>query len=211
MDIALNKFFNGRPELKVYLYEDFIKDSIEKIKSTDPEQISGIALKNYNYRKINLQRTNRIQKTFKPKNDIVEQIKKIEKSLFWLVITEDWCGDSAQNLPYFIKYAEYNPLIKIRIILRDENLDTIESYFQSGNPKSIPKILIYNEIGEELFVWGPRPKIAQDLVSQLIAEGYTSDEFNKELHSWYAKNKGKELEKEIIHILKEIGPGYSKE
>ena len=80
----------------------------------------------------------------------------------------------------------------------------IDNYFNEGNPRSIPKIVGFNEHGEELFIWGPRPKTAQDLVMQLISERYSNEEINKELHLWYSQNRGEELQEEFIYILKNI-------
>ncbi len=151
-----------------------------------------------------MHRTNRIQKTFKPNEEIVDAINKITAPQTWLVITEDWCGDSAQNLPYFYNYAKKNSHIKLVIILRDSNLEAIDNYFVEGNPRSIPKIVGFDKDANELFIWGPRPKFAQDLVKQLKSEGDSKEEFNKKLQLWYAKNKGKELEKELFSILKNI-------
>ena len=140
----------------------------------------------------------------KPYDELASLIKSIEKPQTWLAITEDWCGDSAQNLPYIAKYLELNPKLKLVVALRDENLDAIDNYFVEGNPRSIPKIVIFDEDANELFVWGSRPKFAQDLVQQLKAEGYAKEEFNKELHLWYGKNRGKELEKELLNLFSKM-------
>jgi len=129
-------------------------------------------------------------------------VQKIDKPQYWIIITEDWCGDSAQNLPYIMKYVYQNNLLDVKMILRDENLDVVDKYFVEGNPHSIPKIVGFDNEGKELFIWGPRPKFAQDLVQQLKSEGYSREEFNNQLHLWYGKNKGKELEKELVEIFK---------
>ena len=57
-----------------------------------------------------------------------------------MVITENWCGDSAQNLPY-LKIASCNPLIDFRIILRDDNLDIMDLYLTDNKSRSIPKLI----------------------------------------------------------------------
>ena len=55
--------------------------------------------------------------------------------------------------------------------------------------------------GNEIFTWGARPKVAQELVSKLKDEGFSKEDFNHKLHLWYGKNRGKELEKELVILL----------
>lgn len=204
MNKVLNKFFKDNKQDKIFTYEEFMEYSENKLNETDIENLDEKGKIYYDYSKINLHRVNRINKTFKANEEIVKLVQEIDKEQTWLIITEDWCGDSAQNLPYLNKYLTNNPLIKIIIILRDSNLEAIDNYFTNGNPRSIPKIVAFDNEANELFVWGPRPKIAQDLVQQLKSEGYTNKEFNKELHLWYARNRGKEFEMELLGLLKKI-------
>ena len=117
-----------------------------------------------------------------------------------MVITENWCGDSAQNLPYIIKIAECNPSINLRILFRDQNTDIMDLYL-SGNSRSIPKLVVFNEQGDELFQWGARPKEAQNLVIKLKSEGLSKDEYLSQLHLWYGRNRGNNLENEFIDII----------
>lgn len=204
MNKVLNKFFKDNKQDKIFTYEEFMEYSENKLNETDIENLDEKGKIYYDYSKINLHRVNRINKTFKANEEIVKLVQEIDKEQTWLIITEDWCGDSAQNLPYLNKYLSNNPLIKIIIILRDSNLEAIDNYFTNGNPRSIPKIVVFDNEANELFAWGPRPKFAQDLVQQLKSEGYTNKEFNKELHLWYARNRGKEFEMELLGLLKKI-------
>ncbi|MCW8848665.1 MAG: thioredoxin family protein [Melioribacteraceae bacterium] len=204
MNNAVKKFFNGIEPKKIFTYEEFTDFAVQKVEKTNIDELSENELIYFNYSKINLQRVNRIQKTFKPNAELLELFGKINSKQTWLVITEDWCGDSAQNLPYIYSYIKDNPNVEMLIILRDTNLEVIDSYFTEGNPRSIPKIIVFDQNEEELFIWGPRPKFAQDLVQQLKAEGYSKEEFNKELHLWYGRNRGVELSKEFITILRDI-------
>lgn len=204
MDIALEKFFNGAKAERIFSYEEFMTYSTNKIENTDESKLTELEHTRLNYSKLNLHRVNRIIKTFKIDDELQNLVSKIDKKQTWLVITEDWCGDSAQNLPYIYEHIKNNTNIEMYILLRDSNLEAIDNYFKEGNPRSIPKIVAFNENGDELFVWGPRPKIAQDLVQQLKSEGYSNEEFNKELHLWYARNKGKEFLRELTILLGNI-------
>jgi len=204
MDNMITKFFKNISPAKVYTYEEYLEYSKQNLANSINKDISGTEELYFNYRKLNNQRISRINKTFKASEEVIRQLKKIDEEQSWLLVTEDWCGDSAQNIPYFVNYLEFNPFIKLYVFIRDDNLEAIDKYFNEGNPRSIPKIIAFDKNGSELFIWGSRPRIAQDLVQQLKAEGYPKEEFNKELHLWYARNKGKELEKEFIEVLKKI-------
>ena len=198
---GITKFFGKHTYNKLYTYDEFSELSENEIKNADVNLLSDQEKIYLEYSKINLQRTTRIHKTFKPNDNVVKLIMQFDKPQTWLMITEHWCGDSAQNLPYFVMYAKFNPLINIQIVLRDSNLEAIDDYFNSPTARSIPKIIGFDENGDELFIWGARPKIAQDLVMQLKAEGFSKEEFNEKLHLWYGRNRGKELEKEMISLF----------
>ena len=202
MDKAIKNFVEG--DINILSYDEYIRNSNELIERTNPDELDEKEKKNHSYRVLNRQRIKRINRTFKPKEELSDLFNNIFRPQHWIIITEDWCGDSAQNLPYIINYAKQNPLIKISVILRDENFERIDDYFQEGNPRSIPKIVGFSEEGDELFIWGPRPKTAQNLVSKLRAEGYSNDEYNKELHLWYSRNKGEEIQQEFYEILMKI-------
>ena len=160
-------------------------------------------IKYFEYRKINLQRSSRLEKTFTLSRELINEINKIKAPQSWMIITETWCGDSAQSIPILAKAASLNDKINLRIVLRDENLNIMDSYLTNGS-RSIPKLVAFDENDNELFQWGPRPQQAQNLMLKMKNDGVPKDEMNKQLHLWYAKDRGKEIEKELIELLKYI-------
>lgn len=154
--------------------------------------------------KLNLQRVKRVQQTYKVNEKLYEKIKDIDQPQSWILLTEDWCGDSAQTIPYIASFAELNPLIDLSILLRDENPEIMDLYLTDGTKRSIPKLIAFNLEGNELFQWGARPKEAQALVDKAKADGKTKEQFLTELHLWYSRDKGKSLEEEFIEILENI-------
>jgi len=128
---------------------------------------------------------------------------QIEVTERWFVITESWCGDSAQNLPIIAKLASLREKIDFKIVLRNSNLDFMDLYLTDGK-RSIPKLIVLDENDIELFRWGPRPVEAQNLFTKLKNEGVEKSVINKQLHLWYARNKGKEVEKEIVELIERI-------
>ena len=154
-------------------------------------------------REINLARMRRIDAQFKPSIKTMEIIRGIDQDLLWIVISENWCGDSAQNLPIIAKISTLSDKINLRIILRDQNTGFMERYLTSGK-RSILKLVIFNEDHNELATWGPRPESAQALMDKMIRELIEKSERLKRLHLWYAKNKGLDVENEISNTVKSI-------
>lgn len=122
----------------------------------------------------------------------------------WFVITEAWCGDSAQNLPLIAKMAEAaGEHITLRILLRDTHPELIDAYLTNGS-RSIPKLVSFDAAsGTELFSWGPRPHSANALYQDWKKDpaGRDFEAFEKELHTWYAHNKGQEMQAELTQLL----------
>ncbi len=154
----------------------------------------------YNFTKLNQTRINRIDKTYIPSAEIKDAMSKITTPQTWLILTAIWCGDSAQNVPQLVKMAETNPLIEIKLIERDENLDIMDEFLTDGK-RSIPKLIALDSDGNIVFTWGSRPKAAQALVRNAIDSGIEKKVWEEHLHLWYARNKGKDLENELINVL----------
>lgn len=181
-------------------YQQFIEKTKNKINSSNEEIID---FEKFEFTKLNLQRSSRIEKTYSPSIEIRDVMAKISSPQIWLVLTENWCGDSAQNLPYIAKFAQLNSKISFVILERDKNLNLMNNYLTNGT-LSIPKLVSFDENMNELFQWGPRPADAALLVARLKSEAKTKEELMKELHLWYSKNKGRSIEKEFISILNNL-------
>lgn len=182
-------------------YNKFSEEFVKLVNSINPEQLDDHKKEKYDILKLNLQRTQRLDKTFEPTEETKNIFSQITNPQQWIVITESWCGDSAQIVPVIAKLAQLNNKIDLKLLLRDSNLDYMDLYLTNGG-RAIPKLIVYDENNEELFQWGPRPKVAQDLFSKLKSEGMQKPDINKELHLWYGRNRGKEVENEITELIR---------
>jgi hypothetical protein len=136
------------------------------------------------YAKLNNQRMARQDKTLTLLPEVHTALEYLNRNLNWLLITEGWCGDAAQNVPVIGKIAEAaNGKINLQLVLRDENLELMDRYLTNGG-RSIPKLICFDaETGEELGTWGPRPAEAQELFFSLKNNPNISrDEFITALH-----------------------------
>jgi hypothetical protein len=150
------------------------------------------------YYELNWARSTRVEKVYQPSELALKTLQSMNSKQTWIVITEGWCGDSAQSLPIIAALAQASEeKIELRIVSRDEYPELLEHYLTNGS-MSIPKLIACDKQGNEEWIWGPRPKKAQELFDELRAQNAEKQEIYKSLHSFYAKDKGQCIETEII-------------
>lgn len=167
------------------------------------EGLSEEAAEKLQFTQLNLHRTDRIARTFKVPEELKELVSKIHGRQTWLLLTEPWCGDSAQCLPYISALAEPNSNIDLRLILRDENLDIMDDFLTNGS-RSIPRLVVFDEDGNELIQWGPRPQEAQTVFIEAKESGLEKTGILEKLHLFYGRNRGAALLTEFKTILQNL-------
>lgn len=179
-------------------YRSLIDELLEDGLTTGPKQNEAML----NYGKLNQKRMKKWEKIARITPELQERLLDIKRPVTWLVLTEGWCGDAAQNLPLINKMAELNPMINLRLILRDENLEVMDEFLTDGG-RSIPKLIVLDP--ESLAVlgsWGPRPAPMQKLVmDNKVSKEKNYGELNEVMHLWYAKDRGITVQNEFLAIL----------
>ncbi len=171
--------------------------------ATGEDNLSEEAAEKLQFTKLNLHRTSRITRTFTVGEDLSALVARIDAPQTWMLLTEPWCGDSAQCLPYISAIAALNNNIDLRLILRDENLDLME-YFLTNGTRSIPRLVVFDAGGNELTQWGPRPEEAQLVFNEAKVAGLAKPEILEKLHLFYGRNRGAALLSELRKILNEL-------
>ena len=178
-------------------YRILISDLIASGKSSGPIQSEDLL----NFSKLNDRRMTRLDKTIQLRQETLLTVKKIDKPITWLVLSEGWCGDAAQTLPVINKIANESDLITLKIIFRDEH-EELMNYFLTNGGKSIPKLLVLNSENEVLNTWGPRPDKATKMVQDYKNKhGQLDATFKQELQVWYNKDKGVNIQENMLGLL----------
>lgn len=178
-------------------YREFLDSLLADGKTTGANQSESMI----NYATLNQKRMRKWEKIGKITSELMGKLRAIDQKMTWLVITEGWCGDAAQNLPFLNKMAELNPNIDLRFVLRDENLPLIDAFLTNGG-RSIPKLIALDDSLEVLGTWGPRPEPMQKaFLANKVSQEMSGKEFTEYLHLWYAKDKGLTLQNEFLAIL----------
>jgi hypothetical protein len=180
-------------------YIKLIDDLLLEGKTTGPNQSEAM----FNYGKLNRQRMHRLEKTIRLNDSLKEKVRKIQRKMIWLIMTEGWCGDAAQNIPIIEKIAAENPNIQTRYILRDEHPELMDRYLTFG-ARSIPKLIALDaETLEELGTWGPRPQIAMNYFFEMRKSGMEKPQMMENIQRWYLQDQEQTLQKEFEALLTE--------
>ncbi len=154
-----------------------------------------------NYAKLNRARMKRLDKSVVLLPQLTEALQKLTTNLSWLVLTEGWCGDAAQNLPVLAAVENASQHIHLGLLLRDENTDLIDRYL-TGTARAIPKLIcVESSTLREVFTWGPRPKEAQELMLELKALNVSKEEKSLQIQKWYIADNTKTLQNELAQLI----------
>ena len=178
-------------------YLKLIDDLLAQGKTTGENQSEAM----FNYGKLNRQRMKRLDKTVELNESLKDKAQSLNRKMIWLIITEGWCGDAAQNIPAIEKIASASPNIETRYVLRDENLELIDKYL-TYNARSIPKLIVLDaETLHELGTWGPRPQAAMDYFFEMKHQGLEKSQMMENLQRWYNSDKEESLQAEFETLL----------
>jgi len=178
-------------------YLKLIDDLLLEGKTTGENQSEAM----FGYGKLNRQRMKRLEKTVELNDSLKEKARNVKANWVWLVITEGWCGDAAQNIPLIEKIAAENPNIETRYLLRDENLELMDKYL-TFDARSIPKLICLDaKTFEEIGTWGPRAKAAMDYFFEMKHQGLEKPQMMENLQRWYLTDENQSIQNEFENLL----------
>jgi len=177
-------------------YRALVSNLLAEGKSTGPEQSEDLT----NYSLLNDRRMQRLDKKIKISKETIQKFQYIKQPQTWLVITEGWCGDAAQNLPVLNKIATTTDHIDLKVVLRDENLALMDLFLTNGG-RSIPKLIALDKDNNVIDSWGPRPSLATKMVTDYKEKnGALDSEFKQDLQVWYNKDKGQSVQEDFVNF-----------
>jgi hypothetical protein len=156
------------------------------------------------YTRMNEHRVHRILKKGKVHENTRSFLEQFDRKVTLLILTEFWCGDAAQNLPWFHLMFQNAPNIEMKVLFRDEHPGLMDAFLTNG-ARAIPKVIFLDDQNEVFATWGPRPASAQEIILENKRTGaLPKEEVYKKLHLWYAQNEGKEIQTEICNLMEII-------
>jgi len=180
-------------------YRELIDNLMAENKTTGENHSEAML----HYTKMNTYRMKRLDKTTELLPELEERLNQVERPMIWLVLTEAWCGDAAQIIPVLQKMADQTEIIDLKLLLRDQNLEIMDEFLTNGRSRSIPKLVVLDaETLDVLGDWGPRPTEVQEMYDDWREnDGEDYREISEALQKWYANDKTKTTQAELLPYL----------
>ena len=157
------------------------------------------SLENYKHLVLSLYRDATV--SAEDRGRVAEALPAPAAELRLVILTEDWCGDSASTLPYIARLAEALE-IPIRVF-RQSRTSRLKQWYTDRGTDHIPVVSLLTpseesdddgEIWDEQFRWVERPRAAQGKVQEWL-------EANPRLPELYArKDEDGEAAKEYFNL-----------
>lgn len=122
-----------------------------------------------------------------------------------VVLSEDWCGDAVNIVPYLARFVESAPAkLELRLLGRDANNDVMTAHL-TGKSRAIPILIALDQRFVEHGWWGPRPRALQE---HAIGDWWTlpKDERRLRIRTFYARDRGKQTIEEVLELLESLSP-----
>jgi hypothetical protein len=124
-----------------------------------------------------------------------------------LVVAEDWCGDSANTIPYLATFADSSGgKLQVRIVNSTDGKWVMEGHRTEDGRAATPTVIILSADGTEAGCWVERP-------SELAAwmrdnrSKLSQDELLDKKYAWLNQDRGKSTVREILDQIEHAGMG----
>lgn len=157
----------------------------------------------FQYTEVNHNRAQKALRNFQLDKKLYNVVSEGINDWTWVLINEPWCGDGSfiQPVLYAMALAS-GGTIDFKIVLRDKNLDIMNSYLTNGG-MAVPKLVCLDKNLNELGTWGPRPKALQDeFLEWKKDENFDVNTKIKKVNRWYIKDKDQHIQAEFVDLIK---------
>jgi hypothetical protein len=139
-------------------------------------------------------------------DSFAQRIASTGRQWHLLVISEEWCNDAVNLLPWLEAMVKTAPQLDMRFI---EHLDLMDQHLTNGTSRAIPVVLVLDDTYHEVGWWGPRPRAMQLWHMSPEAQSLTKEERYKELRARYARDRGMSTMEEVTQLIERAAQSAS--
>lgn len=123
-----------------------------------------------------------------------------------LVVAEDWCGDSANTVPYIARLIEDQDNVDLRVVDSTRGRAVMDAHLTADGRAATPTILVLDKGFTEAgcLVEQPAPLAAW---SARMRPSVSRDELHERQRAWYTWERGEQTMTEIVELLEAAAVG----
>lgn len=137
---------------------------------------------------------------------LAARAKAVPGSWRILAVAEDWCGDSANTVPYLVRLTEQAPNLEIRIVNSKIGRWVMERHKTPDGRAATPTIVLLDQDGRERGCFVERPATLRAWVAENKPK-LSEDDFQTAKMAWYREDRGAATVAELVDLLEKAGAG----
>jgi hypothetical protein len=144
-----------------------------------------------------------------PEAAMVDRAKAVGGAWRLLVVAEDWCGDSANTVPYLARLVEQVSSLDLRIVNSSIGKWVMERHRTADGRAATPTMVLLDSEGRDLGCFVERPAALRAWAAENKPK-LSEDDYQKGKMAWYKSDRGKQTVAEFVEILETAASGGSK-
>jgi hypothetical protein len=133
--------------------------------------------------------------------DLVTRMRALPERRLLLAVAEDWCADSANNVPYVARLVDGAPeRLSFRIVGATAGAPAMEANRTPDGRTATPTIVALREDGRFVGAWVERPSAVQAWFLEQ-QKSVMHQPLHEQLMKWYSDDAGRTTAAEIAAIL----------
>lgn len=124
-----------------------------------------------------------------------------------LVVAEDWCGDSANTLPYAARLGEAVEGLEVRVVDSRAGRDLMQAYPTPDGRAATPTLVLLDETGTEVGCMVEQPRVLQEWWLGEAREISDEDERFEQKYAWYDEDAGRSTVAEVVAMMEGAAAG----
>jgi hypothetical protein len=135
-----------------------------------------------------------------PDSALAVRAQAVPGSWKLLAVAEDWCGDSANTVPYLARLAELVPGLELRIVDSKKGRWVMEQHRTDDGRAATPTILLLDANDAVVGTFVERPAPLRAWVAEHKPK-LSDDDFQAQKTKWYREDRGYHTVLEIVELL----------
>jgi len=138
--------------------------------------------------------------------ELLERARAVAGRWRLLVVAEDWCGDSANTIPYLARLVDSLPFVELRIVGSREGRWVLERHRTPDGRAATPTVVLLDSAGADVGCFVERPAGLREWLTDNrphLSEG----KLQQGREEWRRKDAGQSTLREMVELLEGAAEG----